>query len=339
MRRTWYALNEFETFDLTSRAYKTRHGGNLAAHKARQIASNFIQAREYFRSASAADRVVRPLLQYYGVAALSRGLILFLDVSAREPTLKPSHGLVVDEWQSILSGGLSEIGNLRVKLTEGIFRDLLVSTNNTFYFRQNSTAVNWRTGDTVPEFGSEFTFTDVASRNADVSEQYNTWTGLKEPSVVLSALQIDHEQKQYEFSVGYREDAEIEAIFPEHKCPNRVVTNKSATEAVVRYNQPYVPYLSQRLGGFAGIGAVVLYGPLASGLYLTPLATCFVSAYILGMLARYFPTVWISLGRSEKGDAVYPLVTRLMDWIEESFPLMVVDILRGPYDFEHSNPA
>ena len=57
-------------------------------------------------------------------------------------------------------------------------------------------------------------------------------------------------------------------------------------------------------------------------------------SYFLGMLCRYFPTTWIGLARSEMGDAVYLLVTRLFDWIQDMFPSMVVDILRGPYDFE-----
>ena len=84
------------------------------------------------------------------------------------------------------------------------------------------------------------------------------------------------------------------------------------------------------------IGEVVLYGPLGSGLYFSPLAACFMMAFALGMLCRYFPTTWINIARTEKGDAFYPLATRLLDWIEESFPAMVVDIVRGPYDFESS---
>ena len=87
LRRTWYALREFETRDITSRHYKARHERELGAGKAREIASNFIQAREYFRSASDADTVVRPLLQYYGVSALSRGLVLFLKVEKREASI------------------------------------------------------------------------------------------------------------------------------------------------------------------------------------------------------------------------------------------------------------
>ena len=83
-----------------------------------------------------------------------------------------------------------------------------------------------------------------------------------------------------------------------------------------------------------GIGNIVLFGPLRSNLYITPLAACFMVSFILGMLCRYYPTAWIQMSRTEKGDAFFPLATRLLDWIEEALPAMVVDILRGPYDFE-----
>ena len=150
---TWYALREFETRDITSRSYKSRHTLDLSATKAREISSNFIQAREYFRNASEADFTVRPLLLYYGVASLSRGLTLFLDPKKRETCLKPSHGLRIYDWVQELSSGLSKIGNLRIRLTSGLFHDLLTSTGNRFYFRHNSSGVNWAIGAQIPPTG------------------------------------------------------------------------------------------------------------------------------------------------------------------------------------------
>ena len=87
IRETWYRLREFETRDITARSYKARHSRELSAAKARQISSSFIQAREYFRNASEADFTVRPVLQYYGVSALSLGTALFL---APQPSPKTS---------------------------------------------------------------------------------------------------------------------------------------------------------------------------------------------------------------------------------------------------------
>ena len=86
-RESWYELREFETRDITSRSYSARHSKNLTAAKGREIAASFAQAREYFRSALEAHPTVRPLLQYYGVSTLSRGLVLFMSPrNAGDPT-------------------------------------------------------------------------------------------------------------------------------------------------------------------------------------------------------------------------------------------------------------
>ena len=330
-RATWYALREFETREITARSYTSRHSRDLNAGKAKEISSNFVQAREYFRNASLADFTVRPLLQYYGVAALSRGLTLFLDPQMRETSLTPGHGLDTCDWQSVLSDDQKEIGRLSVRLKKGTFSELLTATKNKFYFRRKSAGVNWYIGAEVPDPDSEFVFGEIAARVPDISQQYSVWTGKPHPSVGLEAYQVDDENQRYEWVVSIR-NADVNAIFPEEKCPNRTIT-RDDEKIVIRHEQSFLPFFSQKSRYF-GIGDVVICSPLDSTKYFTPLAACFMLSYCLGMLCRYFPTTWIGLARSEKGDAVYPLVTRLFDWIQDMFPSMVVDILRGPYDFE-----
>ena len=329
---TWYALREYETRDITSRSYESRHSMELSANKAREISSNFIQAREYFRNASEADSTVRPLLQYYGVASLSRGLTLFLEPTKRETSLKQSHGLQVCDWGQELSNGLTGIGNLRTRLTKGLFHDLLLATDNKFYFRSNSSTVNWSIGAHIPPLGSEFTLEEVAARIPDVASQYKAWVGEALLFMVLKSLKIDHEHDLIEFAVSEKDSEKIESVFPVESFPSRSVTGDGAT-VVVACRRSEESFFAQRVGIW-DIGDVVLYRPLESHLYFTPLAACFVLSFVLGMLCRYFPTTWINIGRSEKGDAFYPLATRLLDWIQDMFPAMVVDVLRGPYDFE-----
>ena len=329
---TWYALREFETRDITSRSYKSRHALNLSATKAREISSNFIQAREYFRNASEADFTVRPLLLYYGVASLSRGLTLFLDPKKRETSLKQSHGLQIYDWGNELSSGLGKIGNLGVRLTSGLFYDLLTSTNNRFYYRHNSSAVNWSIGAQIPPIGSELTLQEIAARVPDVSNQYNAWTGESFPSILLNSLKVDRASGIYRFTVNKRGAGEIDSVFPISHFPGRSVV-EDGDNLVVESTSTDGVFFAQR-AGWLNIGDIVLYGPLESKLYVTPLAACFVLSFVLGMLCRYFPTTWINIARTEKGDAFYPLAARLLDWTEETFPAMVVDLLRGPYEFE-----
>lgn len=331
-QNTWYSLREFETRDITSRAYYGRHSLSLSEGKAREIATSFVQAREYFRSAGQADFVVRPLLLYYGAASLSKGLILFLDPAKREASLKQGHGLSIIDWQQVLSSGLSEVGALRIRLTQGPFHDLLTATRNRFYFRSNSSAVNWAVGGATPAINSESTLEDIAARIPDVSRQYRAWTGHSPPFAKMEALEIDREEPNYALTLSGANEKVIDLVIPNTMFPDRTVRS-DGSRFVVTSNTDEGIFFAQRTSMF-DIGEIVVAKPLSDRSYFSPLAACFMTSYILGMLCRYFPASWTNLSRTEKGDAFLPLATKLLDWIEEVFPSMVVDVLRGPYGFE-----
>ena len=331
-RRIWYALREFETHDITTRHYYARHSEELAAGKAREISSNFKQAGEYFRSAADADFSVRPLLQYYGVLTLSRGIILFLDAQKRENEMHHSHGLSTLNWKQELKGGLAGVGKLTTKLTKGTFYDLLIATKGKFYFRLGSAAVNCLIVVNIPKEGSEFTFKEIASRIPNASEQNQAWTGNLFPSIYVHSFEADICKNLCKYLVPIASETQVDTVFPVDKFPGRTVTN-AGNYIQVSCGLQNMPFWAQNKG-LLNIGSVVLYSPLDSDLCFSPLATCFMSSFTFGMLCRYFPTSWINISRSEKGDSVYPLVTSLLDWIQDAFPAMIVDILRGPYEFE-----
>ena len=119
MNKIWNELLQYETRDLVERFVKKRHGKELNANRALQITSNFIQGRAYFESAEKASFTVRPFLQYYGVMALSKGLILSLDYSKTEAQLKSSHGLEVKNWKEIIKSKQYE--NLEISIGDGPF--------------------------------------------------------------------------------------------------------------------------------------------------------------------------------------------------------------------------
>ena len=92
MKNIWYYLREFESTDLIISHIKNKYNYQLPKNKANEIASAFTQGREFFKSCQRSDLSVMPILQYYGIIALSRGLILILNKDARENNIKPSHG-------------------------------------------------------------------------------------------------------------------------------------------------------------------------------------------------------------------------------------------------------
>ncbi len=343
-RDTWYALREFETLDVITWNYGVRHKHDPKVAKAREIAASFNQAREYFTSAYAANTTVRPLLQYYGVATLSRGLVLFMSSGVRETDLKEGHGIGGHAWKNVLTSQTRDLGALPVKLKAGLFRHFLEVTGKSFYFRNNSLEVNNCLRVRPPHSDCEVTLEDIASRIPDIADQYAAWRKERPPFVPLVSVDNDYDNSQFEFAlpkfiegpssviVAELSEVGVEDIFPNNQCPNLVV-DSSGSNIIVRYDPPFMPFLAQRFGQ-SRKSDIVLYPPLNSGEYFTPIALCFMLSYILGMICRYYPTIWVSLAHPQKGDAIYPFIIRAMDWIQEVYPLMVVDVLRGPYHWE-----
>ena len=62
---------------------------------------------------------------------------------------------------------------------------------------------------------------------------------------------------------------------------------------------------------------------------MTEFFKLYLVSYCLGMLSRYFPSVWMALLRNEKGDFAQPLLVRAVEAIETEFPEYVMHQLGG----------
>src|SRR5262245_1989886 len=129
MARTRNSLSHLQSFDLVQREFHRWHGRELNAERTWEIVSSFVQGQEYFESAATAAEAVRPLLLYYGVLSLSRGLIIFLQ-NISEAALKPSHGLEMKSWRDTLAAKDRNVLDLSVSITEGTFSELASATRN-----------------------------------------------------------------------------------------------------------------------------------------------------------------------------------------------------------------
>ena len=127
---SWARLSLYESTDLVRGLFQQRHGRAANAEKAREIVSTVAQGREYFVAAAAAGLLVRPLLQYYGVLSLCRGLILLLSQNMRETSLPQAHGLSSVGWGAKLSVETWRPPELEVRINNGTFLSMLESTQN-----------------------------------------------------------------------------------------------------------------------------------------------------------------------------------------------------------------
>ena len=336
MANSWHELTNFESRDLVFEAYQRKHCREPNASRIKEITANFIQARAYFESASRAAITVKPLLQYYGVASLTKGLILTVSSSKGAEALKPSHGLKPQNWGATLTTGLGAFGELSVKINKGTFYELLEVTGNSSYLKEQSIPVNLKIKFPMPRYGEVFSISDIAACMPEVASDYEIWAGT--PLVSADIISFKHNKQTKRFEFSFLSDTKAE-IIQEFFSETRDVVETPYGKRKISIPDSYHPFFGQILDRVRGFGSIHLVKPIRGSIYLNNLGLYFGASYILGMVVRYFPAVWISLGRQEKGDRIAPLVRRLVTLIQDRFPQIVLDFLKSPYEFETNEPT
>lgn len=327
---TWNKLRGFESRDLIARYIKKRTGKTCSSKRATEISSNFIQGREYFRNADQASIVVKPLLLYYGVTALSRGLIL-ANSNVSESTLKPSHGLSTVNWQKSLSDRNFE--DLTVSITQGTFYELLSSTRNKSYLKHNSSGVTNADTSPIPPLDAKIRLSDLVQTFPDFEDEFFSWTEQTLNHLAVNSITSSATEIEYSVRKPRKNTDVLGAIFPD-SC----IKVKSQDDNTLKFttDKSFLPHYSQSLiDPFnVGMGEIKLTKPASINVYLNTLGQYYVLSYFLGMLSRYFPSVWVSLGRTEKGDSIYPLFNKIIDVTYDLYPSLVLEYLNSPYPFE-----
>ncbi|MFO7969842.1 MAG: YaaC family protein [Candidatus Izemoplasmatales bacterium] len=333
MNKIWNELLQYETRDLVERFVNKRHGKALNANRALQINSNFIQGRAYFESAEKASFTVRPLLQYYGVMALSKGLILSLDYSKTEAQLKSSHGLEVKNWKEIIKSKQYE--NLEITIGNGTFWELISVTKNSNYLRANSTKINYYAPMTPSKIGNIFTLKQLINYFPDLRKEYFSWIEEELAFEVLRSVNIDSSKDKVEVLLnGEIDKKKLELYFHRNHCPDWKIGYSGINTLIVFDKKEWFPNVTQMWHSSHDIGDACIVPTLPNDIGLNMISSLYMISYVLGMMARYFPTAWISLKRSEKGDKIYPFVYRILDFIHEKFPIIILDFLNAPYGFK-----
>lgn len=336
-RRTWENLSRYESHDYIGKWYTRRHRRTLSASRTKEITSCFIQGREYFVSAASSANSVRPLLLYYGVLALSRGVILLRDPAKNEANLKPSHGLEVVDWQGTLARGISGILDVEIRATNGTFGELVTavgSQQQTAWFTLPRFAPGYfHSTYPNPKFltdNSKIKLDDLLSRDCRLLSTYSETTG-RPTRVHLCEVVAD--QNAVEFSIfnlggsvtqelvetkfGWPEGTVVNARPQARRMPipNYFITLPHSDLNAVK---PVIP-----LTQYTGNDGMFVLEDFSNGDRYSELLRTFLLSYILGMLVRYFPSRWIALLRNEKGDVAQPLLVGAMNAIEVDYPELI----------------
>lgn len=342
MNNIWLKFALLESTDIIKRLFKEKHNLELNTGKAKEIVSNFVQGREYFSSAVNASEIVKPLLQYYGVVSLSRGLILFLNASARETSLKPSHGLSLDNVGPLLSKGLVNIPDIPIKITNGTFIELYNATKNKekFWVTQgrisNTVALQQTVG--ADPVGKSFTLKDLLSRMPVLESLYKRVFN-ENPNFYACHL----------WFVALKGEFAQVAIHIAENEPGSPTVEELFNDGVI--DKQYYLYLARQYEHLNGRDShyYVLNGtavpdflskipiiksnlrgenfavkPMSGGINLSTLIQFYSVSYFMSMLVRYFPSHWISLISRSSGDMIYPIFRVLSDEIQQRFPALIM---------------
>ena len=326
-------LMSMESRDIVRQRYERIHSRDLSARRAREINTAAKQAREYFRNSSNADYSVRPLLTFYGVASLSRALLLLLRAEGGEECLTPRHGLETVGWREMLpsctSKGLRNLRRLKIRRCRGLFSDFVEHTRNTVLLKVGAFYGNSGLSYDIPDEAVEISVDDLLRRIPDVEDysilsgmfhcalandlSFNNKDGLR---VVVVDKQASAELIEYFTSQGYNASS--------HDGTSCVLSCDMETAL-----KGLPLFIHANLNKSAGWFSIMYMAkPFPRRACYSQLCITYMMSYILGMLARYYPTHWMALIHGSKGDSLWPALSRAQEVVEHTFPELVAEFIR-----------
>jgi hypothetical protein len=328
---TWQQLLSFESRDLVSMWFKKIHGRDLNARRAKEITAAAKQAREYFRNSDAAENSVKPLLTFYGVASLARALTLILKRDGGEEGLTKGHGLETIDWSNQLSGdlsvGLAALNGLKIRTCTGLFTDFVRQTGNRMSMHVRSSAVDWRLNYDQPALGDEILFEQLTARIPDLNKEHML-LGINPLYAHISEIAFDTSSGA-NIKVLSKDFKNFEQTYStigyDAKETGGVTTLTGSAELFSKKTPQFMHAYIHKT--FKTTPNLYLVAPMPSGNRYSQLCITYMVGFVLGMLARYYPTHWVSLAQGNKGDALWPTLNRAHRFVEEAFPELVAEMI------------
>lgn len=341
--RFWEFIANYESFELVKQDYFSRHGRTPGTQHAREIAAPFSHARSFFRSAQNAELTVKPLLLYYGVVSLSRGLTLNLSRGLREASLTPSHGLSAKDWAVSLGGDKPNFASLRIAVTGGgSLPELARATGQRSLLRIGSSAINFTWAAPPIATATEFTLGDLLAREPALQDHHYRWA--KDTSCARMSIETIPQSTEVIVKLLHQEKRILNRTIADGIFSGTPYTFVQEDPEGICYRGPnnsgFLPCMTDRTeASFLGIGDLWVAATMAGGARLSKLTALFSLAYGLGMLVRYFPTQWTALVRGQIDDAALPTLAAAVEHIETTFPSIVVDFLQDRAAYTAAVPA
>lgn len=329
--KAWAVLRDFESQDRVKHAYLSMHGRTPSTEHVREITAPFSHARCYFESERLADKAIRPLLLYYGVLNLSRGLVLALSRGLRETALSPGHGLACAGWAAEMQTQNPRFEELRLTAGQrGTFIELSRATARCTALRANSSVVNMMSRERGLLEGHTFSLGDILARIPHLERSNVAWRNISlcspwstaSKSAGRAVLRIPRSNRPF-----------VNRAYCDSLFANTSFSFSAEERAQFLYEGPddfsQVPGITDH-PDLLGIGALWLVARYPGDVWLSRLEGLFSIAYSLGMIVRYFPKQWTALLKGQISDRSLPTLLEAIELVASLFPIAAADLISNP---------
>lgn len=191
----------------------------------------------------------------------------------------------------------------------------------------NSAGVDWAFNYPVPEQGIEIGLGDLFSRIPDLSKDFVRISANPKYAGVTQ-ITFDY-QNGFKAKVNRASFANFEKAYRklgyEIKSENESSIFTCDAKTFEENSPTLINSYIEKL--FNAIPRLFIVEPFNGGFFYSQLCMTYMVSYFLVMLARYYPTHWLSLIRGDKGDAMWPTLNRAQQLVEQSYPELVVEMV------------
>lgn len=360
-QETWRRLLEFANIELTVNEIERRHGQatskSLSANyvkQAKQVRVSVLQAKEYFEAASESSLFTSPNHAYYGMVAIASMMMLILgdgsralDYLRRDPK-NSHHGLAFSTGSTSVESavGLSLVSKTYAEICRaghfanwystlprrGIAAGLSTSEVEGGSRTSYVTIGTYETKQLAEIAGTKKSILDLLTYFPDLNRDLARY-GIVVPTsrTTHTAFYGKNGSIQHTWLVhGARTPHELEEVLSQFRSPAAHAScfshnfEEGATGGIVRFT-------------FSRDDKVAFSWPTARDtlnhdtisyakeLDLHEIADCYVVAFQLSMLSRYFPDLWI--GCLESHCKAAKLIEQAVDILLKKFPILALSML------------
>lgn len=327
-RRTWQEVRFYESRRALNRLAKERLGYELPGGQAEEILACFRLARDYYDAARVASLTVKPLLLFYGMTNLVRGLVVLCGGKERRrlKMIGQGHGLsFVQSSDNVLASfgcRVAERGTF-VSFLDSFACDIRFEFPGIIDARLRNTAAKELRG-------KAFTLKELMGWIPELRMLFRRTFGLLQ---LIVRARISRDPIGGPCKIQFPGGAEIAEWGEIFGVGTLAVQTSQSDRTVWEITTPNTPLAAfkdwiEMADGGAGWP---FYVEVTCELEpehtrnLSGWAAQFAGMYVLAMVVRYQPTLWIEMTTGGRNSEILALVEAFVAYVEEAFPAKVLE--------------